>query len=389
MGGGFWYTKKTHAEWVDIHDAQAGMQLLRNAMDSTSTDTLQNKRDLLVAFCNATYTYANGFMDGETLRYSPKYSLFIASLCSPLVKEISFAHPEIIRKTSREGITWFPRPSCDPAWSMEFCNLAELISDIFKEVMNDHGTLGLAWWVLTEKKEPEELVKQFSDTYFGDQAAVCKDPKWTYISQKSSSNVDGAICFHPQTYSTLIDTISSLQKQAQRLTILDAEKLKILPHDACDSIEKSDLFACSYAFEQSEALTARQNNLWHNEILYYHALIAWLSTKLEDPKFAPFSLESKQYDYEASWKKWDLREKKEMLNANGTAQIWLLQREIWLSTQALASMQQTITNFRATFPIHIGLLAYREDTVAMRKALTKVYTPIHQLYYKLRNVQKK
>jgi len=389
IGWVFWYTEKTTAEWVEIRNAQDGMQLLRDTMDSTPTNQLQHKKDLLVAFCQASYSYANGFMDGETLRYAPRYSLFIAALCWPLVKESSFEHPSVMRKTSREGITGEPRPSCDPTWSMEFCNLAALISDIFTEVMNDHATLWLAWWVLTEKKEPEELVKQFSDTYFWDQSAVCKDPKWAYISQKNASNVEGAICFHPQTYATLLDTIKSLQKQAQKLTLLDAEKLTALPHETCDQIETADLFACAYAFKQNETLTARQNNLWHNELLYYHALIAWLSTKLEDPKFAPFSLDAKQYDYEATWKPGDAREKKEMLTANGTAQIWLLQREIWLSTQALRAMQQTITNFRAAFPIHIWLLAYREDTVAMRTALTKVYTPIHQLYYKLRNVQKK
>ncbi len=44
---------------------------------------------------------------------------------------------------------------------------------------------------------------------------------------------------------------------------------------------------------------------------------------------------------------------------------------------------------QATFPVHIGLLAYYEDVLEFRKALVKIYTPIHQLYYKLRNVQQK
>jgi len=70
-------------------------------------------------------------------------------------------------------------------------------------------------------------------------------------------------------------------------------------------------------------------------------------------------------------------------------QIGSLTREIDLSRQAVNTMQQTITNFHATFPIHIGLRAYHEDVLSMRKAMAKIYTPVHQLYYKLRNVQKK
>lgn len=52
-------------------------------------------------------------------------------------------------------------------------------------------------------------------------------------------------------------------------------------------------------------------------------------------------------------------------------------------------MEKTLQNMQATFPIHIGLLAYYEDVLAFRKSIVQIYTPIHQLYYKLRNVQEK
>ncbi len=35
----------------------------------------------------------------------------------------------------------------------------------------------------------------------------------------------------------------------------------------------------------------------------------------------------------------------------------------------------------------VGLMAYTEDIINFRKAFVKVYTPLHQLYYKMRNVQ--
>jgi hypothetical protein len=55
-------------------------------------------------------------------------------------------------------------------------------------------------------------------------------------------------------------------------------------------------------------------------------------------------------------------------------------------------MQQvivTVDKVRYTFPVHIWFLAYHESLVTFRDALAKLYTPIHQLKYKLRNAQAK
>jgi hypothetical protein len=113
-------------------------------MDSQNSSTLQTKKDLLVSFCRAASEHSDGFMDGETLRYAPQFSLFVTSLCSPLGYEKIFRHPTIIRKTSRAGITGKPRIACSPDGDMKQCNLQRLLSDIFTNVMNDHGTLGMA-----------------------------------------------------------------------------------------------------------------------------------------------------------------------------------------------------------------------------------------------------
>jgi len=56
------------------------------------------------------------------------------------------------------------------------------------------------------------------------------------------------------------------------------------------------------------------------------------------------------------------------------------------------TIEQTIEQLRIIqnkFPIHIGLMMYYERLLELRKTLAKIYTPIHQLYYKLRNVQQK
>jgi hypothetical protein len=46
-----------------------------------------------------------------------------------------------------------------------------------------------------------------------------------------------------------------------------------------------------------------------------------------------------------------------------------------------------LKNIERTFPIHIGLVAYFEDLINFRKKFVQLFTPFHQLYYKLRNVE--
>ena len=48
-----------------------------------------------------------------------------------------------------------------------------------------------------------------------------------------------------------------------------------------------------------------------------------------------------------------------------------------------------LLNLEASYPIHIGFLMYQEDLFNLRENLAKIYLPIHQLHYKLENVQSK
>lgn len=61
--------------------------------------------------------------------------------------------------------------------------------------------------------------------------------------------------------------------------------------------------------------------------------------------------------------------------------------ELEVATNTIQQDFKIIRNLYAKFPIHIGLVAYLEDLVNFRNSLVKLYTPIHQMYYKLRNAQ--
>lgn len=52
------------------------------------------------------------------------------------------------------------------------------------------------------------------------------------------------------------------------------------------------------------------------------------------------------------------------------------------------SIRQLI-NLESSYPIHIWYLMYQEDLLNIRDNLAKIYLPLHQLHYKLENVQSK
>lgn len=58
---------------------------------------------------------------------------------------------------------------------------------------------------------------------------------------------------------------------------------------------------------------------------------------------------------------------------------------LWSIEQSIRQVNTTIS----LFPLHIGMLMYQEDVLKMRNNLAKIYLPIHQLHYKLENIQSK
>jgi len=66
---------------------------------------------------------------------------------------------------------------------------------------------------------------------------------------------------------------------------------------------------------------------------------------------------------------------------------WKAQLELEVADEAVFNTIKIVRNLYAQFPIHIGLVAYLEDLVNFRNELVKLYTPVHQMYYKLRNAQ--
>lgn len=70
-------------------------------------------------------------------------------------------------------------------------------------------------------------------------------------------------------------------------------------------------------------------------------------------------------------------------------QRWRIQIQIENIKNAVSESIRQLWNLESSYPIHIGFLMYQEDLLNMRDNLAKIYLPLHQLHYKLENVQSK
>ncbi len=374
-----------------INSVEGWITLLNTEL--LSLESANNKKELIKWFCDITYKQQlqEWFTDGtekaqkSALYYTPQQSLFIWVLCQPF-SQTPFLYPKLLKKAdnnnnSRVFLPWVPK-SCDPTTDMKDCDFAILLPALFSAIMNDHSTLSMAWWTWTNEDE-STIIKNFSDMHFGiiwqDQ---CKWKDRYFLDNKSSSTKEEAICSHPKTYALLKNTIWDLKKQEKNIQTLNIDNLKeesakIQEKDCSNENYYTNIFLCWYSASYKDNSKKRwfQYNLQFNELLYYRILIAKLSEVLEKENIAPLDLTKTQ------------------LTANKQAtinpEVQNLSRELLISQKAVTTMQKTLDGFHATFPLHIWLSAYYEDVVNLRKSIVKVYTPINQLYYKLRNIQQK
>lgn len=353
-------------------DAAVWLDRLYNSL----TPKHQSKKWLIMWFCNAAKTNKNGFTDGGRV-YTPTQSIFVWILCKGVGIDEIFFNDSLIRE--RSAFMHIPQ-GCDTDWEMYNCDFSKILPKIFTAVMNDHSTLAMAWWALTNS-EVDVVIDNFSQTYFtsGSFSSIC-NPWKEYIGNKWATDEKQALCSHPQTYQQLKGIIEQLKKQRANIVTIDPDKklTTILEQDVCKTQEArtNNMFICWYSSKNTAPNNNLQYNLRYNELLYYKLFITWISEQLSnDPeKFKPIRLNQTNTNNETD---------------NTTIELQYLQREVMLSENAIVTMSKTIDNFRATLPLHIGLVAYQEDVLTLRKSLVKIYTPIQQLYYKLRNVQQK
>lgn len=68
---------------------------------------------------------------------------------------------------------------------------------------------------------------------------------------------------------------------------------------------------------------------------------------------------------------------------------WKIQDQHQTLLNTINESFKELNHLQSRFPVHIGLMLYQEDLLKMRNSLAKIYLPLHQLHYKLENVQSK
>lgn len=351
-----WYSEDTTKEWF-INNLTNNFALALN--------NNRSRQGLIEAYCAAT-SEAAGFIDPSApgLYYDPKQSLFVTLLCTHSDQPA----------TTKDFIKSFDREDkkidgCERDGDMTSCDFATFLPELFAIVMNDLSKAKLAQLYTYQQWSVDEAIKAFSDTYFWPGESICGSKNVTYLGASQWSEKE-APCLHPQTRGILAQFITQAGQLVEQTTYIDANKLLTAQDSVCSETSK-EFLVCAFSNSNlnTNAWESFHNTLY-NELLFYKLFSTFVMNQLYYPDYQAFRI----YSYETE---------------KADQEIARLRQEISLSEEATMFMEKTLQNMQTAFPMHIWLLAYYEDVIAFRKALIRIYTPIDQLYYKLRNVQQK
>lgn len=389
-------------------------------------DTSSERKWLILHFCDTVLGTRPGWPDEnmkhacfthDTFTYDPRQSLFMYSLCVNVEDKNNlgskkewkekrfevwdFAWKDYVEEgLDLNEIWWIPsqdkldaevaRDACNPKTTMQACNFSTFLPNIFKEIMNVYSNMKLAnlysyKYLLNDESEADrekhitDAIKEFSESYFKPPARSPNSPsdnecgeEWvTYIS-KPDSKWDKKHCTHPSTYDMMESTILSAAKLIENIEWLKADEVMTnvcYPKDA-----SQQLLWCAFSNKWtyfSDSDWKYYQNLYLNELLYFSLFSDYYANQILDN--ITYNVGNQAW-YTASAD----RNKKEFK---------AVQQEIQLHTTATYQSMRLLSQIYVSYPLHVALTAYTEDLLKYRKEFVKLYTPLNQLYYLLRNVQ--
>lgn len=412
----------------ESRDGKSMVDLLYIKQESTAL-----RRNIILHFCDTFLQTRDDenmeqfAWDTRGYRYDPRQSLFMFGMCV-LVDEVSNGR-EIVKEQYRyrnykevfeqvkytnwpqqdineywktekplpdllADLRWIPiQPlldgqtaytPCNPATSMQNCRFSRFAPTIFSNIMNEYSNIKLATiygfrYPLIEWEDALTLaIDDFNASYFGDlldPQTPCNEQWVGYISEWPLVG-DRAHCLHPMTYKELEETIKSAASIMEKLKFLDAEVLfSVEDNAACDyENPKASLLRCSAGNRWDISVDSdRQSfyNLYLNEIMWYNLFLDYYMNLIqENNAYSPLTFGALSYTYQQNEK-----------------EVKTIAYEKSLSQQAAFQTMRMLSNLYTTYPVYIALRAYREDLLQYRKNIAKVFTPMDQLYFKLRNVQ--
>lgn len=356
------------------------------------------RRGLIKHFCD---TFLNTRDDGSegmiyfdygAMRYDPRQSLFMYTLCTPLDEPMhtnytdtfSFRYPNeqeefsmltVLKDKAKPLSLWklSDDDDCDPSKSMQACNFSTMLLPIMKTIINDLSNVKLAtlygWKYENTTEKRQEAIKDFSTTYFGDPQTACRDGEKRYL-YPDVLEWDQKHCSHPKTYQLLDETLKSAFGLVKKTTLIDGAKILNAP---CQNT-KTNLFACGFTSRGMSFVDGDRNifqNILLNEHLFHQLFSLYYRQNItSNAKYSPLTFKTYSDSAKLAFEESDQ-----------------IQRDSYLISDALQETNHLLLQNAVNFPIHIALSAYKEDIAQYRSSLARLFTPLHQLYYTLRNAQ--
>lgn len=320
---------------------------------------------------------------GLDISYSAKESLFFTILCNSVLAEDdginsppneNFPLNEILKQYNIwelwlscivEPWTTIPtKNDCDIRTRRDNSNDYPFIFyNLISSVLNDITNMIIAriYWYISLNEEFDTLANAYIINHF-----------WTPWTLPEMDN-------YPQTMRQLEKYIEAGQKMFQTLYLIK------------DTQERSDLHATPTRqnflhYDAKDFNTPQQlvdilpsyHSLWidllYNELFFYHIFSDIYINYIENFRAGwplPLALSSNETKLK------DAIALQEQRVAYQKSHI----------TTALDNTLRQINNLISAFPLHVGMLMYQEDILAMRNNLALIYLPLHQLHFKLENVQ--
>lgn len=340
-------------------------------------ETPKTRKKLIDNYCSSILWMWNNILYTQNLfYYDPSKSVFLYNLCKFwAIEEWKFdSFFEWISSLVKDWLYvwannefWFSW--CRKDSDLNSCDIIWFFSKWFSAVMNDYSNAKLAALYWYADNETEEIIEIFSDHYFWE--SPCSNEEVYYLNKEIYEDLGNNYCSHPRTYKMLANNINEVKNLLKNAKSMDSNKLLDWDKNTnyCIDWTNYDFFRCW--FQNIDWHWKWFRNILHNELMFYNLFVSYyIQNQSWNLMMSPFVVWDPGWLFKAN--------KVQMENA---------QKEVYKTQKAVLHLDKMLRNIYATYPIHIWLMAYYEDLLYFRKTFAKLYTPFHQLYYKLRNVQ--
>lgn len=234
--------------------------------------------------------------------------------------------------------------------SMNNVDFACVAWDIFRKLANDY--VNVATYFAYGWFKWKDNMKKFEKDFY-----LWKRCPQSYIHDESS---DEEFCKHPKTYKYYRNLVAWLNAWLKKMDLIQTDAWKIY-----------DDFEPEKTWSQAAMYMMSTKDYIYNE-LYFYSIFVWYYSTMIDSNTWKFQLKS------ANRKDLDKNTKSESIMARN---------DLMVARSSVKKSFTVIKDIYRTFPIHLGYRALYEDIGKLRKSFAKLYTPLDQFRYKLKNVQ--